>query len=251
MTPGTAVEAVTFDYWNTLCCEPPGGYLRGRRLEAMGKVMADAGVGDAGGDLAAAYDAAWLTYVESWQANRQYTGRHAARHVADHVVGVYGLGSGVRQQLLEAFAAASASAETELLLIDGVTEALACLRDLGIPLAIVCDVGFTPSPVLRRHLERHGLLACFDHWAFSDEVGVYKPDPRIFAHALAGLGAADPTRCAHVGDRRRTDIAGAQAMGMRAIRLTTVFDDDDSEAGPSGDVVLSRYEHLVPALGLA
>lgn len=58
MTPGAAVEAVTFDYWNTLCCEPPGGYLRGRRLEAMGKVMADAGVGDAGGDLAAAYDAA-------------------------------------------------------------------------------------------------------------------------------------------------------------------------------------------------
>jgi putative hydrolase of the HAD superfamily len=115
----------------------------------------------------------------------------------------------------------------------------------------VCDVGFTPSPVLRRHLERHGLLACFDHWAFSDEVGVYKPDPRIFAHALAGLGAGDPTRCAHVGDRRRTDIAGAQAMGMRAIRLTTVFDDDDPEAGPPGDIVLSRYENLVPALGLA
>ena len=39
---------MTFDYWNTLCCEPPGGYLRGRRLEAMSQVLVDAGVGSAG-----------------------------------------------------------------------------------------------------------------------------------------------------------------------------------------------------------
>ena len=45
---GAAVRAVTFDYWNTLCCEPPGGYLRGRRLEAMSQVLVDAGVGSAG-----------------------------------------------------------------------------------------------------------------------------------------------------------------------------------------------------------
>ena len=42
---GPAVTAVTFDYWNTLCSEPPGGYLRGRRLEAMAQVMVDAGYG--------------------------------------------------------------------------------------------------------------------------------------------------------------------------------------------------------------
>jgi len=60
---GRAVSAVTFDYWNTLCCEPPGGYLRGRRLEAMSQVLVDAGVGSAGvvlPALAAGYDAAWL-----------------------------------------------------------------------------------------------------------------------------------------------------------------------------------------------
>jgi FMN phosphatase YigB (HAD superfamily) len=245
-----AVEAVTFDFWNTLCCEPPGGYLRARRLEEMSRVMAGAGVGDAGAELAAAYDAAWLTYVESWQANRQYTGRHAARHVADHVVGHFGLDGAVRERLLEAFAAASAAEETELLLVDGVAGALASLRHLGIPLAIVCDVGFTPSPVLRRHLERHGLLGCFDAWAFSDEVGVYKPDRRIFEHALAGLGTSDPRRCAHVGDRRRTDIAGAQALGMRAVRLTAAFEDDPDE-GPSGDAVVSSYEDLLRALGLS
>jgi FMN phosphatase YigB (HAD superfamily) len=247
---GTAVEAVTFDYWNTLCCEPPGGYLRGRRLEAMGRVMGDAGVGDAGVVLAAAYDAAWLEYVTSWEANTQYTGRHAARRIAEAVHRHYGMGNGVREQLFAAFAGASRAGAADLMLVDGVAGALAALSRLGVSLAIVCDVGFTPSSELRLHLEHHGLLGYFDAWAFSDEVGVYKPDKRIFEHALDGLGSPDPARCAHVGDRRRTDIAGAQALGMRTVRLTTVFDDDPDQ-GPSGDAVVASYEDLLPALGLA
>jgi FMN phosphatase YigB (HAD superfamily) len=247
---GTAVEAVTFDYWNTLCCEPPGGYLRGRRLEAMGRVMGDAGVGDAGVVLAAAYDAAWLEYVASWEANTQYTGRHAARSIAEAVHRHYGMSNGVREQLFDAFAGASRAGAADLVLVDGVSGALEALSQLGVSLAIVCDVGFTPSSELRLHLEHHGLLGHFQAWAFSDEVGVYKPDKRIFEHALDGLGSPDPARCAHVGDRRRTDIAGAQAIGMRAVRLTSVFDDDPDQ-GPSGDAVVASYEDLLPALGLA
>src|SRR5918996_1937142 len=226
MVLGTGLEAVTFDYWNTLCREPPGGYLRGRRVEAVAKVMSDAGAGDAEVVLAAAYDGAWLEYVAAWEASSQYTGRHAARRIADAVEHHYGLGNGVREQLFDAFASAS-RAETALLpLVDGVAGALESLRQMGVPLAIVCDVGFTPSSELRRHLEHHGLLGYFDAWAFSDEVGVYKPDKRIFEHALIGLGSPDPSLCAHVGDRRRTDVAGAQALGMRAVRLAAVFDDD-------------------------
>lgn len=245
-----AVAAVTLDYWNTLCCEPPGGYLRVRRVEAMEQVLAEAGVGDAGSELSSAYDAAWLAYIGGWRANRQYTGRDAARHIADHVEARFGLEPPVRRRLLDAFASVSTAETAKLELVDGVADALAALSDLGIPLAIVCDVGFTPSSELRRHLERHGILRYFDHWAFSDEVGVYKPDRRIFDHALDGLGSPDPARCAHVGDRRRTDIAGAQALGMRAVRLNAVFEDDPEE-GPSGDAVISSYDELLPALGLA
>ena len=242
-----AVEAVTFDYWNTLCCEPPGGYLRGRRLEAMNLRLVDAGVADAGPELAAAYDAAWLAYVDAWQSNRQYTGLDAARHIAGHVEARYGLNGRVRENLMEAFASVSDTAE--LVLIEGVADALAALSDRGLALGIVCDVGFTPSSELRRHLARHGILRYFTHWAFSDEVGVYKPDRRIFEYALDGLGSPDPGVCAHVGDRRRTDIAGAKAMGMTAVRLNAVF-EDDPEQGPSGDAVISSYDDLLPALGL-
>jgi FMN phosphatase YigB (HAD superfamily) len=90
------------------------------------------------------------------------------------------------------------------------------------------------------------VLALFDHWSFSDEVGWYKPDRRIFEHALAGLGGVDPGRAAHVGDIRRTDVAGAQAMGMLAVRYCGISDDTDS--GPEGDVVVADHAHLSAAL---
>ena len=55
--------------------------------------------------------------------------------------------------------------------------------DAGLRIGIVCDVGLTGSPTLLAHLEHHGLADHFDHWSFSDVVGVYKPAPEIFAHA--------------------------------------------------------------------
>jgi FMN phosphatase YigB (HAD superfamily) len=251
--PGAAVAAVTFDYWNTICREPPGGYLRGRRLEAMSEVLVDAGVGSAGvclSVLSAGYDAAWLEWNEGWLANRQFTGADAAERIADAVERAFTgspAAAGARAGLIEAFAGQAEDAA--LLLVDGVAETVAALSERGVRLGIICDVGFTPSPVLLRHLERHGLLGYFDHWSFSDEVGAYKPDRRIFEHALSGLGSPDPSRCAHVGDRRRTDVVGAQALGMTAVRITSAFDDEPDQ-GPSGDIVISSYKELLPALGL-
>jgi putative hydrolase of the HAD superfamily len=249
---GAAVTAVTFDYWNTLCCEPPGGYLKGRRLEAMSQVMVDAGVGSAGvvlPVLTAGYEAAWGSWHDGWRANRQFTGLDAAHSICDAVEQAFADSPAIgalRPRMCEAFASQSEGAELDL--VDGVADTLAALSERGVRLGIICDVGFTASPILLTHLERHGLLKFFDHWSFSDEVGVYKPHPEIFEHALAGLGGPDPGQCVHVGDRRRTDVAGAHAAGMLAVRITTAFDDTDD--GPPGDIVISSYEGLVPALGL-
>jgi FMN phosphatase YigB (HAD superfamily) len=253
---GAALEAVTFDFWNTLCSEPPGGYLRGRRLEAMSQVLVDAGVGSAGAlpsenpwlpRLSAAYDAAWLRWNDSWQANRQFTGVDAAHTIADALEDEFPGSAALRPRILEAFARPGEDAE--LRIVAGVADAVTALSARGVRLGIICDVGFTPSPALLGHLERLGLLKYFDHWSFSDEVGYYKPDRRIFEHALGGLGSPEPGRCVHVGDRRRTDVAGAQAVGMRAVRITAAY-EDGSPDGPPGDVVISSYDELLPALGL-
>jgi phosphoribosylformylglycinamidine synthase PurS subunit len=90
----------------------------------------------------------------------------------------------------------------------GALAALETLCARGLTLAVVSNAMRTPGVVLRALLERHGLLGCFAHTAFSDEVGVRKPDPAIFAHALDVLGA-DRERAVHVGDDAILDVQGA------------------------------------------
>lgn len=246
------LEAVTFDYWNTLCHEPDMEQRRELVADAWVELLGDAGVGVDRDTMVAVYNDARKMFNAAWEENRQFTGDHAARYaierLADDAVDASRLAE-LSDHLLDAYHACSETAE--VVPVDGVADVLHDLRSRRIRVGIICDVGLMPSPYLRAHLDRHGLLGHFDHWSFSDEVGVYKPDRRIFEHALAGLGGADPRRSAHVGDRRRTDIAGASAMGMRAVRITAVYDDDDPGQGPSGDAVIDSYGTLLDALDLA
>jgi FMN phosphatase YigB (HAD superfamily) len=108
----------------------------------------------------------------------------------------------------------------------------------------------TASPILLSHLERHGVLKYFDHWSFSDKVGAYKPSRIIFEHALDGLGNIDPARAAHVGDLRRTDVAGAIGMGMTAVRYTGIF-DDSSQPEPEAHHIVGDHRRLPEVLGIS
>jgi putative hydrolase of the HAD superfamily len=238
------ITAVTFDYWNTLCAEQAPGYLRGLRIDAWLGLLEDAGFATERAMLDAAFDTAWQRHVRGWTAGEAF-GHTAAAETILEATG-HDVPDDLRAALLEAFVGVGEDADVRL--TPNVAETIRALKAAGIKIGIVCDVGFTPSPMLRRYLERHRLLDAFDHWSFSDEVGCYKPDPRIFTHALDGLGA-DPKETAHVGDLRRTDVAGARAMGMTAIRYTGLY-DDDSQAEPEGDHVIADHRDLPGLLGV-
>jgi FMN phosphatase YigB (HAD superfamily) len=70
-------------------------------------------------------------------------------------------------------------------------------------------------------LTQHGLYDLFDAFAISEQVGVNKPDPRMFTHALDQLGIAkeDYGRTLMVGNNLRRDIKGANGMGMVSVWL--------------------------------
>jgi putative hydrolase of the HAD superfamily len=91
-----------------------------------------------------------------------------------------------------------------------VTAAVAALAERH-RLAIVSNGG----PRQRDKLSRAGLERFFPagHVLISGELGVEKPDPRIFALALAALGLA-ATEVLHVGDDPARDIAGACRAGL-------------------------------------
>ncbi|HSE04681.1 MAG TPA: HAD-IA family hydrolase, partial [Methylomirabilota bacterium] len=103
--------------------------------------------------------------------------------------------------------------------------AAAAIRELaarGVSMGIVSNTGRTPGLILRRVLERHGLLGYFAAISYSDEVGVRKPDAEIFQATLARAGVR-PAEAVHIGDNPDADVVGARAVGMRAAHYTAGF----------------------------
>jgi len=95
-----------------------------------------------------------------------------------------------------------------------VVPALSDLAALGCSLGVVSNFD---SRVLRI-LEGLGLASRFASVTLSSRVGATKPDPRIFARALASHGA-DAARAIHVGDSPVEDFGGARAAGLRAVLI--------------------------------
>jgi putative hydrolase of the HAD superfamily len=151
--------------------------------------------------------------------------------------GLAGLGIDDPHPALEhlIFAFEEASHSSRVTALEGARATLAALDRASVPCSLVCDTGLTPGRVVRRHLDREGLLCSLSVQSFSDEVGVPKPDGRAFAAAVEPLGAA-LEHALHVGDLRRTDVAGARALGMTSIRIRQIHDDP----GPLADA-----DHIV------
>lgn len=101
-------------------------------------------------------------------------------------------------------------------LIPGTAELMHALKQRGYPLALVAD-GYKDSFV--NNLQ--SLYALFDVYAISVEVGVEKPHPDMFYHALRQLGieAADYGRVVMVGNNLERDIKGANALGIISVWL--------------------------------
>ncbi len=246
-----SIRAVTFDFWNTLVHPDDEATRRARRL-AVQAVLGDFGHQVDDDVLDDTFRRTFEAHHTSWMSNRQFT----ARHGGELVVSLLELDLDQDQREVVTVAYSQAAADLDMRLTEHVADTLAALHERGIRLGIICDVGLTPSTVLRGWLDDHGVLDLFDHWSFSDDVGWYKPSPQIFEHALAGLGV-EAAHTAHVGDLRRTDVGGAQAMGMTAVRYRGAFDDpataegDDGASRPEGDLVIDDHRQLLDELDLA
>jgi putative hydrolase of the HAD superfamily len=179
-----------------------------------------------------------LDWERAWAQGRHLPPHEAAADLVRHL----GVEGAAREMVAEAFL--GAGREVELELAPGIGPALEALAERGIRLGIVCDVGFSGGELLRELLDREDLLAHFTGWAFSDEVGHYKPAPQIFEAALAALGA-EPGEAMHVGDLRRTDVAGAAAHGMRTVRYRGMNDEGEDDSGPEAEFVVDSHGELL------
>ena len=97
---------------------------------------------------------------------------------------------------------------------DGALETLAALRRRGYRVAVISNA----DGRVRGLLEEAGLTPHLEFVVDSAEVGLEKPDPRIFHAATDRLGLP-PAACLYVGDIYEIDVVGARGAGLEPILI--------------------------------
>ncbi|MFQ5521086.1 MAG: HAD family hydrolase, partial [Candidatus Methylomirabilia bacterium] len=214
------IEAVTFDFWQTLMADTPERLAQATalRLDGVGAVLATSGHPVERSALEAAYEASAHRLETVWREHRDLSYRRQVAIFLDTVAPDLPdrLVPDTLEKAVQAYITPVLSYPP--VPFPGVLEAVHALGRQGLVLCVVSNTGRTPGVILRQVLADVGLLDRFRVTSFSDEVGFRKPRPEIFHLTLERAGV-DPARAVHVGDSPEADIAGARAAGMRAIHF--------------------------------
>lgn len=104
----------------------------------------------------------------------------------------------------------------------GTVETLSTLRDLGYGVGLISNCAEEVS-VLWSSTPFAPLV---DTAVLSYDVRLAKPDPRIYAIAVEGLGVA-AEECLYVGDGTSNELSGAERAGMTAVLMRAPYDQAD------------------------
>jgi putative hydrolase of the HAD superfamily len=121
------------------------------------------------------------------------------------------------------------------------TGAVPLVKELS-QLFIVGVVSNGLPDVQYRKLEAIGLQQVLSCIVLSEEIGIRKPDPRIFRHA-ARLLQLKPSECLYVGDSYASDVVGAKASGMLTCWLNRGQSVTPSERAKA-DFLISSLKQL-------
>ncbi|MCL4880177.1 MAG: HAD family hydrolase [Anaerolineae bacterium] len=142
-----------------------------------------------------------------------------------------------------------------LMAFPDVLEELPVLKKTGLKMGIVTNA-FQPMLLRDMELTTTGLIEFFDNPCriSAADVGYLKPHAKIFEAALHQLHAR-PEEVVFVGDSLRADVAGAKAVGMKAIwrkpeegvsEFDSTTDRDGNLIVPDGTIV--TLSELYPIL---
>jgi putative hydrolase of the HAD superfamily len=126
-------------------------------------------------------------------------------------------------------------------------DALPCLnwlRAAGLKLAAVTNAS---GPQQHAKLAEAGITQYFDEVVIAGELGIAKPDARIF-HLTCERLDVTPAQALHVGDRLDLDAHGALAAGLHAVWLKR---DVNVTAPPPPGIHVITDLHALPELLLS
>ena len=232
------IRAVTYDCWGTLLKDRDWEGAMSRRAGALSHLL-----GLSESEATALLEEAWAKHDEAWHQVETFgPGRMAAYCLEKHGIDDEQVYTDLSREFEEATLVKGADA------VDGALETIEALHRANLGVGLICDTGLTPARVVRELLDSVDLLDGLDFQCFSDEIGVPKPGNEIFAKALAECGCRPP-EAIHIGDLKRTDIAGAHDIGMHAARYRGVHDDKSDYM--DAHIILDRHQQLLDVIGLS
>ncbi|HET7728336.1 MAG TPA: HAD family hydrolase [Candidatus Limnocylindrales bacterium] len=122
---------------------------------------------------------------------------------------------------------------------DGVGDLLTALAG-SFRLAILSN--WPLAATVDRYAEAAGWTPALTAIVVSQRVGVIKPHPAIFAAAAAALEDPEPSAILHVGDDWNADVAGPKAVGWRAAHVRARPEDSPLPSSERGAGVVADLE---------
>jgi putative hydrolase of the HAD superfamily len=234
------IDTVTFDLWNTLVSNSPldNHRYRQKRLENLLGILRQNGLNVKFDSLAEAYDKGFEKCSETWRKNLDLSTEEQLKIMFDLLENekLKNIPPNQMPELTEAFV--SPILDEPPSLIDGAKETLQWIMNESYKIGLICNTGRTPGRTIRILLERLGMINYFDVTIFSNELGIRKPDPRIFLYTLNQLKSR-PKNSLHVGDIVELDVLGAKNAGMISVHFNpnqahyAEIQSQDTEAVPN------------------
>ena len=213
------MEAITFDFWNTLYKTNQKSVLHDIRINGLMRVLQSAGLDVGTGEVFEVFKKVWL---HAFTRQRAYGEEVPPARQLELILEKFDitLSEELKQNAYYYYAETLLEYPPEM--NTDVKETLPLLYN-RYKLAVICNTGLSPGYVLRKLMKKDGIIDFFEYLTFSDELGIAKPNPGIFEFTLEKMNI-ESHQAAHIGDDMITDVVGAKKAGMTAIWLAPAKD---------------------------
>ena len=131
--------------------------------------------------------------------------------------------------------------------VDGAFDLLRRLHVAEVRVGVLSN-GF--ADVQHRKMLNAGLTPHVDLTVLSDDIGVAKPDTRLYVHAMERAACTDASAHLMIGDNPDTDIAGALRAGWQGILLQPQHCDKARKTPPEGAASVDTLAEAASLLGI-